>query len=77
MLGPVFHTPPPADKKGKKVAWAVAWLALVVGVVMTLLSVLLPPLGLAGRSYPTSATNRNHSQKREVRSCPRGAQGSW
>jgi hypothetical protein len=43
MLGPVFHTPPPADKKGKKVAWAVAWLALVVGVVMTLLSVLLPP----------------------------------
>jgi hypothetical protein len=43
MLGPFFHTPPPDDEKGKKVAWAVAWLALVMGAVITLLSVVLPP----------------------------------
>lgn len=48
MLGPFFHTPPPTDEKGKKEAWAVAWMtlvmgfALVIGVVMLLLSVLLP-----------------------------------
>ncbi len=43
MLGAFFHTPPPADGKDKKVAWAVAWSALVIGVVMTLLAVMLPP----------------------------------
>jgi hypothetical protein len=42
MLGPFFHTPPPADEKGKKAAWAVAWLALVMGAVMLLSVVLLP-----------------------------------
>jgi hypothetical protein len=36
------HTPPPTDEKGKKAAWAVAWSALVIGVVMVLLSVVLP-----------------------------------
>jgi hypothetical protein len=43
MLGPFFHTPPPADEKGRKVAWAVAWVALVMGVAVVLLSVVLPP----------------------------------
>jgi hypothetical protein len=42
MLGPFFHTPPPADEKGKKVAWIIAWIALVMGILMTLLSALLP-----------------------------------
>jgi hypothetical protein len=43
MLGPFLHTPPPDGEKGKRVAWAVAWLALGMGFVMTLLSVVLPP----------------------------------
>jgi hypothetical protein len=43
MLGPFLHTPPLDDEKGKKVAWAVAWLALVMGAVITLLSMVLPP----------------------------------
>jgi putative exporter of polyketide antibiotics len=42
MLGPFSHTPPP-DEKGKKVAWAVAWATLVMGAVMMVLSVVLPP----------------------------------
>ena len=42
MLGPFLHTPPPSDEKGAKVAWAVAWLALVMGAVMLLSVVLLP-----------------------------------
>jgi hypothetical protein len=41
MLCPFFHTPPPDDEKGKKVAWAVAWLTLVMGV-MTPISMVLP-----------------------------------
>jgi hypothetical protein len=43
MLGPFLHTPPPHDEKGTKIAWAVAWLALGMGFVMTLLSVMPPP----------------------------------
>jgi hypothetical protein len=43
MLGPFVHTPPPDDEKGTKVAWAVAWLALIMGAVMMLLSLILPP----------------------------------
>ena len=43
MLGPFLHTPPPDDEKDTKLGWAVAWLALVMGFVMTLLSVVLPP----------------------------------
>ena len=44
MLGPFFHTPPPADEKGKKVAWSVAWAALLIlGVAVVLLSVVLAP----------------------------------
>jgi len=43
MLGPFFHTPPPADEKGRKAAWTVAWLALVMGAAMMLLSVMLTP----------------------------------
>ncbi len=38
-----MHAPPPDDEKGTKIAWAVAWLALLTGFVMTLLSVVLPP----------------------------------
>ena len=43
MLGPFFHAPPPTEGKGKRVAWAVAWVALGMGFVITLLSVVLPP----------------------------------
>ena len=43
MLGPFLHTLPPDNEKGIKIAWAVAWLALGMGFVMTLLSVVLPP----------------------------------
>jgi hypothetical protein len=43
MLGPFLHTPSLDDQKGNKIAWAVAWLALCIGFVMTLLSVVLPP----------------------------------
>jgi hypothetical protein len=57
MLGPFFHTPPPADEKGKKVAWIIAWIALVMGVLLMLLSVLLLPLSFPSRSSPTSAIN--------------------
>ena len=42
MLGSFLHTPPPADEKGKKVAWIIAWIVLVMGILMTLLPVLLP-----------------------------------
>jgi hypothetical protein len=42
MLGPFLRTPTPDDEKGKKVARAVAWLALIVGFVVVL-SVALPP----------------------------------
>ena len=41
MLGPFVHTPPPFDDKGTKIAWAVAWLALIMGAVM-LPSLVLP-----------------------------------
>ncbi len=43
MLGPFLPNPAPDEEKGKKVAWAVAWLALIMGVVVMLLSVVLPP----------------------------------
>ena len=43
MLGPFLHTPPPHDEKGKKGEWVIAWLALILGFVVTLLSVVLPP----------------------------------
>ena len=43
MLGPFFHAPPPSDEGGEKVARVVAWLALVLGVVMTLLSAVFTP----------------------------------
>jgi hypothetical protein len=43
MLGPFLHTPPPDGEKGTKIVWAVAWTALGMGFVMTLLSVVLPP----------------------------------
>jgi hypothetical protein len=42
MLGPLFHAPS-ADEKGTKLTWAVARPALVMGAVMTLLSLVLPP----------------------------------
>ncbi len=43
MLGPFLHTPPPHDEKGEKGAWVIAWLALIMGFVVTPLSVALPP----------------------------------
>ena len=43
MLGPFIHTPPPSDEKGRKAAWAVAWVALILSVAVVLLSVVLTP----------------------------------
>ena len=42
MLAPFSHASPPEDEKAKKVAWAVAWVALGMGAVMMVLSVVLP-----------------------------------
>ena len=42
MLGPFLHAPS-ADAKGTKVAWDVAWPALVMVAVTTLLSLVLLP----------------------------------
>jgi hypothetical protein len=36
MLGPFRHTPPPADEKGRKAAWAVARVALILSVAVVL-----------------------------------------
>lgn len=49
MLGPFLHTPPPSDEEGAKVAWAVGWLALVMGAVNACLRG-ASSLGLVGRS---------------------------
>jgi hypothetical protein len=43
MLGPFFQTPPPGDEKDRRVVYAVAWVTLGLSVLMTLLSVVLPP----------------------------------
>jgi hypothetical protein len=41
MLGPFNHTPPPGEDT--KIARAVAWVTLALVLLMTLLSVVLPP----------------------------------
>jgi hypothetical protein len=43
MLGPFSQTPPPGGEKERRVAHAVAWAMLGLSVLMTLLSVVLPP----------------------------------
>jgi hypothetical protein len=43
MLGPFFQTPPPGDEKDRRVVCAVVWVMLGLSVLMTLLSVVLPP----------------------------------
>ena len=43
MLGPFKHTPPPG--KDRRVVRAVTWVVLVLVLLMTLLSVVLPPSG--------------------------------
>jgi len=43
MLGPFFQTPPPVDEKDRGVVRAVVWVTLGLSVLMTLLSVVLPP----------------------------------
>ena len=43
MLGAFFHAPPPTDEKEEGVAWITAWMAVVLGALMMLLSVFLPP----------------------------------
>ena len=43
MLGPFLHVPPPDEEKDKRVAWAVAWVALGMGALMMLLWAVLPP----------------------------------
>ena len=41
MLGPFNHTPPPGEDR--RIARAVAWVTLALTLLITLLSVVLPP----------------------------------
>ena len=43
MMNPFFRTPPPANEKERKVARAIAWLALALWAVIVLLAALPPP----------------------------------
>jgi hypothetical protein len=67
MLGPFLHTPPPHDEKGKKGAWVIAWLALIMGFVVTLLSVVLPPRHPRQPPVPEA---KKKPFAREARPCP-------
>ncbi len=42
MLGPFLRTPPPSEEKERMVVHAVVWAAVVLSLLITLLSVLLP-----------------------------------
>jgi hypothetical protein len=41
MMNPFFRTPPPTDEEERKVARAIAWLALALWAVITLLAAVL------------------------------------
>ena len=43
MMNPFFRTPPPSDEEERKVARAIAWLALLLWTVVSLLAAVLPP----------------------------------
>jgi hypothetical protein len=43
MMNPFFRTPPPSDEEERKVAWAIAWVALALGAIIGLLALVLPP----------------------------------
>jgi hypothetical protein len=40
MMNPFFRTPPPSDEEERKVARAIAWVAL--GAIIVLLAIVLP-----------------------------------
>jgi hypothetical protein len=43
MMNPFFRTPPPSDEEERKVARAIAWLALLLWTVILVLAAVLPP----------------------------------
>jgi hypothetical protein len=43
LMNPFFRTPPPSDEEERKVARAIAWVALVLGAIIGLLAIALPP----------------------------------
>jgi hypothetical protein len=43
MLGPFLRTPPHSEEKERMVVHAVVWATAVLSLMMTLLSVVLPP----------------------------------
>jgi hypothetical protein len=43
MMNPIFRTPPPSDEEERKVARAIAWLALLLWKVVLLLTAVLAP----------------------------------
>jgi hypothetical protein len=43
MMNPFFRTPPPSDEEEKKVARAIAWVALALWAIIGLLAMVLPP----------------------------------
>ena len=43
MMNPFFRRPPPAGEEERKVARAIAWLALALWAVIVLLAAVLPP----------------------------------
>ena len=42
-MNPFFRTPPPCDEEERKVARAIAWVALALWAIIELLAKVLPP----------------------------------
>jgi len=42
MMNPFFRTPPPSDEEERRVARAIAWVALALGAIIVLLATVLP-----------------------------------
>ena len=42
MMNPFFRTPPPSDEEERKVARAIAWVALALWAIIGLLVIVLP-----------------------------------
>ena len=43
MMNPFFRTPPPSDEEERKIARAIAWLAVALWALIMLLAAVLPP----------------------------------
>ena len=41
-MNPFFRTPPPSDEEERRVARAIAWVALALGAIIVLLATVLP-----------------------------------